>query len=156
MYFKIKKKGLLVSAFALLFVVSSCIPFCDSSYSIYFKNCTDDTLLIGVAHCDDIDSVVAPLCVPHSSLGNENHCSEIKLWKSIERNSDIIYPDSLCDIFDVFFWPTNDTCYFFLVKYRDAKLYSYDEIRAKKLYGKFVVTRDANGDYDRNIRYTDK
>ena len=153
MYFTIKKKGLLVSAFALLFVVSSCIPFCDSSYSIYFKNYTDDTLLIGVAHCDDIDSVVAPLCVPHSSLGNENHCSEIKLWKSIERNSDIIYPDSLCDIFDVFFWPTNDTCYFFLVKYKDAKMYSYDEIRAKKLYGKFVVINGSNGIVDRNIRY---
>ena len=67
MYFTIKKKGLLVSAFALLFVVSSCIPFCDSSYSIYFKNCTDDTLLIGVAHCDDIDRIVMILIVllPH-------------------------------------------------------------------------------------------
>ena len=95
------------------------------------------------------------MCVPNSSSGNENQCSEIKLWKSTERNSDIIYPDSLCDIYDTFIWPINDTCYFFLVKYRDAKLYSYDEIRAKKLYRKWFAVRDKDGDYDRDIRYLD-
>ena len=147
------KKVIFTCTFTSLYVLYSCIPFCYSNYCEEFKNCTEDTLLIGAAHCDDIDSVVFPLYAPHSSFCNENHCSEIKLWKSTERSSDIIYPDSLCGIFADFFLPTYDTCYFFLVKYKDAKMYSYDEIRAKKLYGKFVVINGSNGIVDRNIRY---
>lgn len=147
------KKVIFTCTFTSLYVLYSCIPFCDSNYCEKFKNCTGDTLLIGAAHCDDIDSVVFPLYAPHSSFCNENHCSDIKLWKSTERSSDIIYPDSLCGIFADFFWSTYDTCYFFLVKYKDAKQYSHDEIRDKKLYGRFVVINGSNGIVDRNIRY---
>ena len=46
--------------------------------------------------------------------------------------------------------------YFFLVKYRDAKSYSYDDIYAKKKYEVFVVTKNSNGDFDRNIKYRDQ
>lgn len=46
-----------------------------------------------------------------------------------------------------------DTNYFFLIRYSDAKKYSLDEIRDKKLFGKYIVTRDADGKFDRNIRY---
>ena len=44
-----------------------------------------------------------------------------------------------------------DTCYFFLVRYRYAKQYSHDEIREKKLYGRFIVINDSNGIVDRNF-----
>ena len=46
-----------------------------------------------------------------------------------------------------------ENCYFFLVKWGDAKKYTWDEIRKNKLYRKWVITRDKNGEYDTNIRY---
>ena len=148
-----KKRSLLVSIVSSLYVLYSCIP-CDTKYCLSFKNCTDDTLLIGAAHCDNIDSVVFPLyAVYYNYLDSSKYHSEIKLWNAYGCKSDIIYPDSLCALYDDIFYSTNDTCYFFLVKYKDAKMYSYDEIRAKKLYGKFVVINGSNGIVDRNIRY---
>ncbi len=149
-----KIRSLFVSVFTSLLVLFSCIPVFDSNFCIVFKNSTDDTLLIGAAYCNDIDSVVFPLyaeCYIYSD--SSKYHSEIKLWHAYVRNSDIIYPDSLCGLHDDIFHSTNDTCYFFLVKYKDAKAYSYDEICAKKMYEVFVVTKNANGDFDRNIKY---
>ncbi len=48
-----------------------------------------------------------------------------------------------------------DTGYLFLIKYRDAKQYTWDEIRKRKLYHRHIVVRDAEGNYDMNIRYQD-
>ncbi|MBO7100328.1 MAG: hypothetical protein J6W21_10735 [Bacteroidaceae bacterium] len=45
-----------------------------------------------------------------------------------------------------------DTCYFFLIKWSDAKKYSWDEIRDKKMYRTWIVTKDKDGNYDTNIR----
>ena len=45
-----------------------------------------------------------------------------------------------------------DTCYFFLIKWKDAKQYSWDEIRIKKLYHRRIVVRDFNGKFDKTIQ----
>jgi len=34
--------------------------------------------------------------------------------------------------------------------------YSWDEIREQKLYRRWIVTKDKDGNYDRNIRYVDE
>lgn len=65
-----------------------------------------------------------------------------------------MFPDSLCStdeecLFDIAY----DSCYFFLIRWRDVKNSSWDEIRTKKLYHKWLITRDSDGQFDRNIRY---
>jgi hypothetical protein len=40
-----------------------------------------------------------------------------------------------------------------LVKWQDAKQYSWDEIRAKKLYRRWVTVKNKDGEFDRNIKY---
>ena len=118
----------------MICLLSSCIPVFDSYELMRFKNCTNDTLYIGASFYDaeNIDS----------------------LWNERIFVEDFIYPDSMCTL-DAYCGIKNvDTCYFFMVKYSDSKRYSWDEIRAKKLYGKCVTTRNKDGEFDRNIRYT--
>ena len=136
----------------------------------HFKNHTSDTLYIGASHYDDIDSIDKQLepCwwIPTNSILDT---TDVSLWERKTEHSDdyycvfeanrdwYIYPDSICsvDYYYLFDNGENDTCYFFLIKWSDAKRYSWDEIRANKLYRKWVVTRDKNGEHDMNIRYLD-
>lgn len=39
----------------------------------------------------------------------------------------------------------------FILVRRDAKQYSWDEIRIKKLYHRRIVVRDCNGKFDKTI-----
>ena len=65
----------------------------------------------------------------------------------------IILPDSICGINEDFlFSQNNDTCYFFLIRLRDAKHYPFDEIHLKKLYNTWPVIKDKNREFDRNIK----
>ena len=136
----------------------------------HFKNHTSDTLYIGASHYDDIDSIDEQLepCwwIPTNSILDT---TDVSLWERKTEHSDdyycvfeanrdwYIYPDSICSIDDCYLndKDKSDTCYFFLIKWSDAKRYSWDEIRANKLYRKWVVTRDKNGEHDMNIRYLD-
>ena len=70
------------------------------------------------------------------------------------HNNEAIFPDSTCRT-DYYLLRKTDTAYFFLIKWSDAHRYSWDEIRVNKLYRKWVVTRDKDGNYDKNIRYLD-
>jgi len=135
-----------------------------------FKNCTNDTLYICASHYDNIDSVDCQLdphyYLPDNSILDTTDVSlwEIKTLKIGDYYCDFvpckdwyIYPDSICSI-DYYYLndkDKTDTCYFFLIKWSDAKKYSWDEIREQKLYRKWVVTRDKKGEFDRNIRYSD-
>ena len=71
------------------------------------------------------------------------------------HNDEAILPDSTCWDYEHCLFNNTDTSYLFLVKWSDAHRYSWDEIRANKLYRKWVVTRDKNGEHDMNIRYLD-
>ena len=151
---------LFISIFYLLFTSTTCVRI------TYFKNCTEDTLFIGASHDNNIDSIDEQLAPCYDLCANDNlDTSGISLWKEriIMRNSleyyigafksCYIYPDSTCTINDYYLFDKNDTCYFFLIKWSDAKKYSWDEIRDKKMYRTWIVTKDKDGNYDTNIRY---
>ncbi len=119
-----------------------------------FKNCTNDTLFIGASLYNNIDSVKyvvwgeSPFSDsgPDTLLGNGNFYF---------GSRDVVYPDSICITPDAGLFSRSDTTYFFLIKWSDAKRYSWDEIREQKLYRRWIVTRDKDGNYDTNIRYSD-
>lgn len=156
--------GVVLSIFYLLFTSTTCVRI------TYFKNCTEDTLFIGASHYDNIDSIDEQLeprwWIPANSILDT---TDVSLWeRKIEHTDDYycvfeanrdwyIYPDSVClvDYYYLFNNGKNDTCYFFLIKWSDAKRYSWDEIRDKKMYRTWIVTKDKNGEYDKNIRYSD-
>lgn len=150
----------------ILCTVSSCISVFDSGVAVGFKNCTSDTLYIGASNYDHIDSVNCQLFPHYNIIANSTiDTTNISLWedKIINQNGSTIYipfrknhfvyPDSICVINANCLFEDTDTCYFFLVKWNDAKNYSWDEIRAKKLYKKWITTKNKDGDCDRNIRY---
>ena len=137
---------------------------------ICFRNCTSDTLYIGASQYDDIDSIDEQLepryWIPVNSILDT---TDVSLWERKTEHSDdyycvfeanrdwYIYPDSICSIDDCYLndKDKSDTCYFFLIKWSDVKRYSWDEIRANKLYRKWIVAKDKDGNYDKNIRYLD-
>lgn len=42
---------------------------------------------------------------------------------------------------------------FFLIKWGNAKRYSWDEICNRKMFNKWIVKRNEEGGFDRNITY---
>lgn len=122
---------------------------------VKFVNSTKDTLFVGVSYYDNIDSVYYQL--PRSYCLSKNKQLDtigISLWPCINTfKEEYIYPDSVCLIDANYFLKDFGVCYFFLIKYGDAKKYTWDEICRNKLYRKLVVTRNKDGDFDRNIRY---
>lgn len=149
-----KLSRLFVLAFVVLYVSCLCILPDDVRHASIFKNCTNDTLLIWVSHHNCIDSVTL-LLSPLYSLDNDiADTTEIYLGKrTTVKFNDFIFPDSTCATTTEALFLEQDTCFFFLVKWKDAKNYSWDEIRAKKLYKKWITTKNKDGDCDRNIRY---
>ena len=126
----------------------------------FFCNCTNDTLLIGASHCNNIDDLDYVLTPFYTAKGFNTEVFSLQKGSAPSfcfDERDIIFPDSICsiDYYCLFDNNKTDTCYFFLIKWSDAKQYSWDEIRKNKLYRKWVVTRDKNGEYDTNIRYLD-
>ena len=131
---------------------------------IRFKNCTNDTLFIGMSNYDSIDGVVDQLHHnPYDSfdIDTKNIC----LWNDYKRkkefpelyNAEMILPDSLGEIdYDEMFF-NQDTCYFFLIKYDDANNNSWDDILAKRLYKRLTIVRNKDEDMEKviqEIKYT--
>jgi len=140
----------------IICVLSSCIPIIDSRVDAIFKNSTNDTLFIGASHYDNLDSVGFLVNPNYKIPANSNlNTTDIPLWQGTFVSGDsFVYPDSACAINADYLFEQKDTCYFFLVKLKDAKRYSWDEIRTKKLFRKWIVTRDKEGKFDKNIRYS--
>ena len=119
-----------------------------------FVNCTNDTLFICPSHCNDIDSIydrAFPLC-------SQSRCMDDDVLLEVNglyiHNNEAIFPDSTC-MTDYYLLRETDTTYFFLIKWSDARKYSWDEIRKNKLYRKWVATRNKKDEYEKNIRYSD-
>ena len=150
-----KKRNLLMCFSVIASLLSSCTQ-ADMDRLTYakFKNCTNDTLFVGVSSYNTIDSVgwmLEPLySFEDSIVGNDKDSCLLK-----EIYADRIYPDSVGKIYDYMLFDNSDTCYFFLIKYEDAKNHSLDEIRAKTLYKKWVTVRNKEGEFDRNIKYSE-
>ena len=134
-------------------VLSSCVPGCDSRVVATFENCTNDTIFVGVSHYDNIDSVNCQLFASYSLPTNALlDTTSISLWTDIYTLKDqCVYPDSRCWVNANYLFDEHDTCYFFLVKWRDAKRYSWNEIRTKKIYYKWKIIKEQNGKFKRNI-----
>ena len=162
-----RKKQFLGGGWLLtLILLTSCIPGCDRGTLVIFNNCTKDTLFIGASQYDNIDSVDSQLLPDYNKLANSSlDTTGVSIWKNIEKNygkgyihikfwkDSFILPDSMCTIKENHLFYDNDTCYFFLIKWKDAKNYSWDYIRAKKLYQRWITIKDKDGVFDRNIRY---
>lgn len=129
-----KYRNLLGGIAIILSLVSSCIPICDSRTIAIFTNRTNDTLFIGASHYDTIDSVDCLLQPAYLPIDSDLYPSKVTLWDGIDVQGDIIYPDSLFIIDGNYLFNNTDTCYFFLIKWKDAKNHLWDEIRMKKLY----------------------
>ena len=153
----LKVSGILIGELLFLFALSSCIPIMHTRHSAIFKNCTKDTLLIGDSYFDDIDSVVfsiSAFCDPQTLSSLDTTTIAIMNGKKINQRY-FILPDSVClsTEEEIFYFYEKDTCFLFLIKSHDVKKYSWDEICSKKLYRKWVVVRDKDGNYDKNIEY---
>ena len=150
------KKIINILACISVVVLSSCVPYCDSRTVALYKNCTNDTLFIGISDYDDIDSV-KDILWPWRYEGDSVLCDkDISLW-DLDLKEDIreqyICPDSLGGSDEEIVYRKNSTSYFFLVRYQDAKTHSWDEIREKKLYHKWVSVKGMCGKMDNNIKY---
>ena len=148
-----KNRNLLVCISAIVSLLSSCIPVMDSVTLVGFKNCTNDTLFVGVSSYNTIDSV-GWMLEPLYSFEDSIQCNDKDSCMLNEFYADRIYPDSVGKIYD-YMLDNSDTCYLFLIKYEDAKNHSLDEIRAKKLYKKWVTVRNKEGEFDKNIKYSE-
>lgn len=154
-----KNKILLTLISVITLSLSSCLPVMDAKVLAVFKNCTKDTLYIGASNDNNINNVEAiighynepadsTLDTTGISLWNEN-------WDPYISNSYVCPDSSCCYSGDDRLFGNPVPRYFFLIKYKDAKNHSWDEIRAKKLYKKWKVVRKKYGGYDRNIRYSE-
>ena len=120
----------------------------------FFVNCTNDTLFICPSHCNDIDSIY-DRAFP---LYSQSRCMDDYVLLEVNglyiHNNEAIFPDSTCWT-NYYKLRKTDTAYFFLIKWSDARKYTWDEIRKKKLYRKWVATRNKKDEYEKNIRYSD-
>lgn len=135
----------------LLFYCLRVFLYVSQRVSLFLKNRTDDTLFIGASHYNAIDSVGCLLQPAYLSTGDELYPSKVRLWNAIDDKSKIVYPDSSFTIYTEYLFDNTDTCYFFLVKWKDAKNHSWDEIRMKKLYSRRIIIRDSNGKFEQTI-----
>ena len=155
-----KKRNLLVCFSIIMCLLSSCIPAMDSVTLARFKNCTNDTLFVEVSsYYNNIDSancMLEPEWYYEDSILCNN--KDICLWNDIRAGGKKIYPDSIGKIYDymLFYRNNTDTCFFFLIRNEDVKNHSWDEIRAKKLYKKWITVRNKEGEFDTNIKYTEE
>lgn len=148
-----KKSKFLLGCITILFVGSLIrIPPMDSMTVALFTNRTCDTLFVGASHYDTVDSVHCLLEPAYLSVDSSLYPSKVTLWKDIDVQRNIVYPDSSLRISHINLFGDADTCYLFLIKWNDAKNHSWNEIRKRKLYRKWVVTKDKEGQFDGNIK----
>ena len=136
----------------------SCLFFsCVMDYvrNEFFVNSTNDTLFICPSHYNDIDSIYDRAFPFYSQSSRKDDMDVLFEVNGLYiHNNEAILPDSTCRT-DYYLLRKTDTCYFFLIKWSDAKRYSWDEIREQKRFHTWIVTKDKNGEYDKNIRYSD-
>lgn len=133
----------IVLLFFSLFLLMACLPVFDSMEQMWIENQTNDTILIGNAHYNTIDSVKWFLV-----------CKEAKFdstWTKIDDIGNLVFsrdglipPDSLgCYARTTLFGHSQDhKGYFFIIKLENAKKYSWKEICEKQLYDTMVVTQE--------------
>lgn len=148
-----KKAIVFIVVLMMLCFVSSCIYMCSKRHE-YFKNCTNDTLLVGHSCYDSVDSIDCQMYSSYFVTSAEFDTVFIPVKKNVKFRGDMaVLPDSTFSIVDWALFKDHDTCYFYLIKWRDIRHNSWKEICSKKLYHKYMVVRNKDGNFDRNIRY---
>lgn len=147
------KKCLFWSSLIVAGLFPSCLPVYDPKVIAVFLNNTEDTLFIAATHYDNVDSVERQLRPRYLQADSSLDTSTIFLWNGCNVEGNHVYPDSSFTIDGDFLFNGHDSCYFFLVKWRDAKRYSWKEIRSRKLYRRVIITRDKDGKFDTDIKY---
>lgn len=116
---------------------SSCIM--DKQINIYVKNCTKDSLLIKVTRTDTlVDWQFWPIEDAHPMSQYNTRVFDDAFHLAVAGS--LVLPDSMITM-DPCILQLFDSCYIYAVKYSVARKYSIDDIRAKKLYDRQVVTK---------------
>lgn len=150
-----KMKFILRNILIAIGLLSSCVY--DEKYIACFKNCTEDTLYIGLSQYNCFDSVKTLLYPDYKIIANSDvDTTDISLWKGdYFKKNYFVYPDSLCSIDYPILFEKSDTGYIYMLKWKDAKKYSWDEIRFRKLFHKCIIVRDKDGKYNGDLRYSE-
>ena len=116
---------------------SSCIM--DKQINIYVKNCTKDSLLIKVTRTDTlVDWQFWPIEDAHPESQYDTRVFDDAFHLAVAGS--LVLPDSMITM-DPCILQLFDSCYIYAVKYSVARKYSIDDIRAKKLYDRQVMTK---------------
>ena len=116
---------------------SSCIM--DKQINIYVKNCTEDSLLIKVTRTDTlVDWQFWPIEDAHPESQYDTRVFDDAFHLAVAGS--LVLPDSMISM-DPCILQLFDSCYIYAVKYSVARNYSIDDIRAKKLYDRQVMTK---------------
>jgi hypothetical protein len=142
------RKIILLAIIATSLLLSSCLAM-SVIYPVPLTNHTNDSILVFIAHCNNIDSVQRVLDSSDSSLRfNE-------LGKVVYNENAVINPDaegkywvfghrslfsSIRSVGRQAFRHRNG--YFFIIKLETARNYTWDEIRKNRLYDTLIVTRE--------------
>ena len=140
-----KKKTLMMAAMAacVATLLISCLPVFDSMEQMRIVNRTIDTILIGSAKYNNIDSVKWLLeCwgVKYDSTWTR---TDIMGMFEVGNNNLIPHDSMGCYGETTLFGQNKDhKGYFFIIKQENARIYSWKEICRYKLYDTLVVTRE--------------
>lgn len=140
-----KKKTLMMATMAacVATLLISCLPVFDSMEQMRIVNRTIDTILIGSAKYNNIDSVKWLLeCwgVKYDSTWTR---TDIMGMFEVGNNNLIPHDSMGCYGETTLFGQNKDhKGYFFIIKQENAKNYSWKEICRYKLYDTLVVTRE--------------
>lgn len=116
---------------------SSCIM--DKQINIYVKNCTKDSLLVKVTRTDTlVDWQFWPIEDAHPESQYDTRVFDDAFHLAVAGS--LVLPDSMITM-DPCILQLFDSCYIYAVKYSVARKYSIDDIRAKKLYDRQVMTK---------------
>ncbi len=142
----IKKFMTLVMVTSIIYSIYSCSTV---RHGTWFVNCTNDTLYMGMACCDNFDSIRYSLEskefinelseIPIDSMELINKIESYMDWDEINFRKIPVFPGSGCIQDDAVLFNAyrNDTTYIFVIKKQIAQKYTLEEIRDKKLYDKF-------------------
>ena len=139
----------------LLFVilVSCVLDIKHLAYSV--RNCTEDTLLVELTEADSLGESMLWGFYPVDTIEPVHSTDTISV---VVHGKRIIYssynfalPDTISLNLDPF---PRGKCYLYAIKWDVAKRYSLDEIRAKKLYDRRIVTKEDFKDHVYEYRPT--
>lgn len=133
------KKIVGLSLFVLMVLSTSVSCIMDKQTNIYVKNCTKDSLLIKVTRTDTlVDWQFWPIEDAHPESQYDTRVFDDAFHLAVAGS--LVLPDSMITM-DPCILQLFDSCYIYAVKYSVARKYSIDDIRAKKLYDRQVVTK---------------